>query len=91
MPLIKRNPSLGKSQIKKRTVVVRGLKSSVSVEQSFWDALKEIAAANKVSLAELVATIDGDRKQANLSSAMRLFVLDYFRQRLKTIEGKQPV
>jgi predicted DNA-binding ribbon-helix-helix protein len=89
MPHIKRKASLGKSQIKKRTVVVRSHKSSVSMEQSFWDAIKEIANANNIGLAELVTTIDNDRKHANLSSAIRLFVLEYYRRRLTTIEGKQ--
>jgi predicted DNA-binding ribbon-helix-helix protein len=59
------------------------------MEQPFWDAIKEIASAHNVGLAELVTTIDNDRKHANLSSAIRLFVLNYYRRRLEAIEGKQ--
>jgi predicted DNA-binding ribbon-helix-helix protein len=84
MPRIKKRKAyLGKSQIKKRTIIVRGNKSGVSMEQSFWDALKEIAATNNVGLPEIVTTIDTDREHATLSSAIRVFVLDYYRQRPK--------
>jgi predicted DNA-binding ribbon-helix-helix protein len=79
----KRKARLGESQVKKRTVVVRGNKSSVSVEQSFWVALKEIAAANNIGLGALVSDIDSKREHANLSSAIRLFVLCYYRERVE--------
>jgi predicted DNA-binding ribbon-helix-helix protein len=68
-----------KSPVVKRSIVIAGHKTSVSLEDAFWSGLKDIAAARNLTLSELVATIDGDRRQGNLSSAIRLFVLDYYR------------
>lgn len=68
-----------KSPIVKRSIVIAGHKTSVSIEDAFWIALKDIAANRRTTVAELVAAIDSGRRQGNLSSAVRLFVLDYFR------------
>jgi predicted DNA-binding ribbon-helix-helix protein len=68
-----------KSPVVKRSIVIAGHKTSVSLEDAFWDALKEIAAQRKATLSDVVASIDSTRTQGNLSSAIRLFVLDYFR------------
>ena len=68
-----------KSSVVKRSVVVSGHKTSVSLEETFWKALKEIAAGRDVALSELVASIDAERHHANLSSAIRLYVLDFYR------------
>jgi predicted DNA-binding ribbon-helix-helix protein len=68
-----------KSPVVKRSIVIAGHKTSVSLEDAFWDALKEIAAQRKATLSDLVASIDSSRSQGNLSSAIRLFVLDHFR------------
>jgi predicted DNA-binding ribbon-helix-helix protein len=68
-----------KSPVVKRSIVIAGHKTSVSLEDAFWKGLKEIAAIRNVTLSDLVATIDGGRRQGNLSSAIRLFVLDYYR------------
>ena len=65
----------------KRSVMVGGHKTSVSLEDAFWDSLKEIATRRGVSLSTQLASIHIHRKTANLSSAIRLFVLDYFRTR----------
>jgi predicted DNA-binding ribbon-helix-helix protein len=65
----------------KRSVMVGGHKTSVSLEDAFWDSLKEIATRRGVSLSTQLTSIDIHRKTANLSSAIRLFVLDYFRTR----------
>ena len=73
----------GKSQVFKRSISLDGHKTSVSLETAFWDELKGIADAQGVRVGQLIATIDSqrhDRQQANLSSAIRLFVLDYYRQ-----------
>jgi predicted DNA-binding ribbon-helix-helix protein len=51
------------------------------MEDAFWDAFKEIAAAQGTSVVRLIAAIDSKRQHANLSSAIRLFVLDYYKQR----------
>ncbi|MFG1464790.1 ribbon-helix-helix domain-containing protein [Xanthobacter sp. DSM 24535] len=68
-----------KSPVVKRSIVIAGHKTSVSLEDAFWDALKEIASGRRLTLSDLVATIDSSRTQGNLSSAIRLFVLDYYR------------
>jgi len=69
------------SPIVKRSIVITGHKTSVSIEDAFWTALKDIANSRGTAVAELVATIDAERQHGNLSSAIRLFVLDYFRAR----------
>ena len=68
-----------KSQIIKRSIVIAGHKTSVSLEDAFWKALKEIADGRGITLSDLVSAIDTDRRHGNLSSAIRLFVLDHFR------------
>ena len=70
-----------KSTVVKRSIVIAGHKTSVSLEDAFWQGLKEIAAERRVTLSELVISIDGGFRQGNLSSAIRLFVLDHFRRR----------
>ena len=70
-----------KSPVVKRSIVITGHKTSVSLEDAFWSGLKDIATARNMTLSELVASIDVDRRQGNLSSAIRLFVLEHFRAR----------
>ena len=70
-----------KSPVVKRSIVVAGHKTSVSLEEAFWNGMKEISALRNITLSELVGEIDNNRQQGNLSSAIRLFVLDYFRSR----------
>jgi len=67
-----------KSQVVKRSIVVAGHKTSVSLEDAFWKALKEIAAGRHMTLSEMVAEIDSKREHGNLSSAIRLFVLHFY-------------
>ena len=68
-----------KSTVVKRSIVVGGHKTSVSLEEPFWTSMKEISQQLRVTLSELVSEIDTNRQQSNLSSAIRLFVLDHFR------------
>jgi predicted DNA-binding ribbon-helix-helix protein len=68
-----------KSQVIKRSIVIAGHKTSVSLEEAFWRSLKEIARERGATLSELVAGIDSNRRHGNLSSAIRLFVLDHYR------------
>jgi len=68
-----------KSPVVKRSIVIAGHKTSVSLEDAFWTSLKDIAGTRNMTLSELVASIDADRRQGNLSSAIRLYVLDHFR------------
>jgi predicted DNA-binding ribbon-helix-helix protein len=68
-----------KSSIVKRSIVIDGHKTSVSLEDAFWSDLREIAHAQRATLSKLVAKIDQTRQQGNLSSAIRLFVLEHNR------------
>ena len=68
-----------KSRIIKRSVIVGGRKTSISLEDAFWSGLKEIAQAQGATLAQTVTEIDKTRQQGNLSSAIRLFVLGHIR------------
>jgi predicted DNA-binding ribbon-helix-helix protein len=68
-----------KSQIVKRSIVIGGHKTSISLEDAFWSGLKKIAHAQHATLSNIVTEIDKTRQQGNLSSAIRLFVLDQAR------------
>ena len=68
-----------KSPVIKRSIVIAGHKTSVSLEDAFWKGLKDIAGTRDMTLSELVAAIDSERRHGNLSSAIRLFVLDHYR------------
>jgi predicted DNA-binding ribbon-helix-helix protein len=63
----------------KRSVIISGHKTSISLEDEFWRALKEIAAARHWTLSRLLASINPDRPGGNLSSAIRIYILDYHR------------
>ena len=67
------------SPIRKRTVVVAGHTTSVSLEDPFWHALLEIAVERRLSLTALISAIASKREQSNLSSALRVAVLQHFR------------
>ena len=77
-----------KSPVAKRSVVVAGHKTSVSLEEVFWNGMKEISGERNVTLSDLVGEIDTKRQQGNLSSAIRLFVLDYFKSRAAGPSGE---
>ena len=68
-----------KSQVVKRSVAIDGHKTSISLEEAFWSSLKAIAQTQGATVAQTVTTINETRKQGNLSSAVRLFVLDCVR------------
>jgi len=67
------------SLVVKRSIVIAGHKTSVSLEDAFWQGLKDIANERQITLSDLVAGIDTDRHKGNLSSAIRLFVLEHYR------------
>jgi predicted DNA-binding ribbon-helix-helix protein len=67
-----------KTTIVKRSIVLDGHKTSVSLEDAFWKGLKDIAKVRRRTLGEVVGDIDAGRDKANLSSAIRLFVLDHY-------------
>jgi len=66
-----------RSQVTKRSLVVGGHKTSVSLEDAFWIELRSIAHRLGVHLSQLVGSIDSERQHSNLSSAIRLFVFEY--------------
>jgi len=78
-----------KSPVVKRSIVLAGHKTSVSLEDAFWKGLKEIAARRLMTLAELIGTIDSQRQHGNLSSALRLFVLEFYRSQIPATEGRE--
>jgi predicted DNA-binding ribbon-helix-helix protein len=69
-------------KINKRSIVIAGRPTSISVEDEFWESLRGIAKGRGESLRQVVAGIDADRGSANLSSAIRLFVLRHYRNQL---------
>ncbi|MFT0892362.1 ribbon-helix-helix domain-containing protein [Pseudochelatococcus sp. G4_1912] len=75
----------------KRSVMIAGHRTSVSLEAPFWDALREIAMIKGASVASLIVEIDSHRSDSNLSSAIRLFVLAHYREATSTITGKRQV
>ncbi|MDQ2082980.1 ribbon-helix-helix domain-containing protein [Xanthobacteraceae bacterium Astr-EGSB] len=76
-----------KSLVMKRSIVIAGHKTSISLEYDFWTGLKEIARSRGMTLSEMAAFIDAERQTGNLSSAVRLFVLDHFRSRSAPAAG----
>jgi predicted DNA-binding ribbon-helix-helix protein len=71
-----------KSSVIKRSIFIAGRKTSVSIEDAFWKVLKQIAYQRKLTLSELATSIEADRQNASLSSAIRLFVLDYYHDQI---------
>jgi predicted DNA-binding ribbon-helix-helix protein len=79
-----------KSRVLKRSIIISGRKTSISLEDEFWDGLREIAALQGVTMSTLVSTIDTNLQHQNLSSAIRLFVLDHYRAQAnprRSVEG----
>lgn len=78
------------SLVIKRSIVRDGNKSSVSLENQFWDALREIAGGKNMTVSDVVATIDHGGNRDNLSSAIRVFVLDHYRRSNEPTPPVQP-
>ena len=70
-----------KSTVAKRSIVLAGHKTSISLEDAFWRALKDIAGSRRTTLSDLISSIDHERERGNLSSALRLFVLNHYQAR----------
>jgi predicted DNA-binding ribbon-helix-helix protein len=71
--------------LKKRSVSVAGKKTSISLETEFWDALHELARERSEPLHKIVAAVNADRKSSNLSSTLRVFILQQYRDRAKNV------
>lgn len=65
----------------KRSFTIAGHRTSISLEASFWDALKALASEERVPLAQLISRIDGQRAHGGLSSAVRVWILNHYRGR----------
>jgi len=65
--------------VRKRSLTIAGHRTSIALEPQFWDALESIARAREISLPALIAEIDQTREESNLSSAIRLAVLAWYR------------
>jgi predicted DNA-binding ribbon-helix-helix protein len=76
--------------VKKRSIIVVGHRTSISLEDEFWTSLKTIAEKRHQALSALVALINEDRDSANLSSAIRMFVLRYYRDKLDILPPAAP-
>ena len=70
---------MDKSPVVKRSIVINSRKTSVSLEEAFWNGMKEISAEHGKTVSELVRGIHSGRDRGNLSSAIRLFVLDHYK------------
>jgi predicted DNA-binding ribbon-helix-helix protein len=75
------------SQVLKRSLAIDGHKTSISLEAAFWGALKEIAARERISVPALVTRIDTERQHPNLSSVVRLYVVDHYRRQALAAGG----
>lgn len=69
-----------RTPVLKRSVMIGKHRTSVSLEQPFWEALREIATDQALTVTTVIETVDSHRAHPNLSSALRLFVLDYYRR-----------
>jgi predicted DNA-binding ribbon-helix-helix protein len=76
-----------KSPVIKRSIVIGSHKTSISLEDEFWYALKDIAKVRGMTLSKLVEGIDYDREHSNLSSTLRLFVLAFYRDAVASRVG----
>lgn len=79
------------SAIAKRSIVLDHHKTSISLEDDFWNGVREIADRKKMKLTELLAQIDAERNHSNLSSAIRVFVLNEVRAQAEQQGPSQPV
>ena len=75
------------SPVLKHSVGIDGQRTSVSLEEAFWNSLKEIAHERRETLSHLIGSINAKHQFSNLSSALRLFVLEYYRDQLERGEA----
>ncbi len=79
------------SPVIKRSIVIDGTKTSISIENAFWESLKEVAAEKGMTISALVSSIKANRREnSNLSSAIRVYLLSEFRTRLDLLlQGRE--
>jgi predicted DNA-binding ribbon-helix-helix protein len=76
--------------MKSHSIVIGGHKTSISLEDPFWNGLREIAKGHHQTSAQLVAIIKDDRQHGTLASAIRLFVLGFYREHRKQDVAREP-
>ena len=77
---------IAKSAVTKRSVVIGGHKTSVSLEEPFWTEVRAIAESEQITVSNLLRRIDRERTNANLSSAIRVYVLENVRNKLHRLQ-----
>ena len=77
-----------KSLVIKHSIVIKGRKTSVSLEDAFWRSLRKIADERDETLYQLISGIDARRKAANLSSCLRIFVLEFYKDQFAKRSGE---
>jgi predicted DNA-binding ribbon-helix-helix protein len=80
-----------KSSVVNRSIKVAGHRTSATLEDKFWKALREIAASRNTTLSDLIGAIDSERQLGNLSSAIRLFVLDFYRDQISEAQQAREI
>jgi predicted DNA-binding ribbon-helix-helix protein len=73
----------------KHTVSINGRKISISLEEAFWRGLKDIAQERHQTLGHLITSIDADWKQSNLSSTIRIFILEFYKEQVAWREQQE--
>jgi predicted DNA-binding ribbon-helix-helix protein len=76
-------------RVPNRSITIAGRKTSMALENAFWIALKEIARRRNMTRSQLVAAIKSERQHVNLTSAIRVFVLDFYRDQISMLIGKK--
>jgi predicted DNA-binding ribbon-helix-helix protein len=72
----------------KRSIIVGAKKTSIRLEEGFWEALREIVKERQTTLQDLITGINAERRNANLSSVVRVFILDYYAASKRQDEGR---
>ena len=80
-----------KSAVTKRSVVIGGHKTSVSLEEPFWAEVRAIATSEQITVSSLLRRIDRERTNANLSSAIRVYVLEHVRDRANGVQPRPEI
>ena len=87
MVLAAQKAAIPMSRMKARSVLIAGSKTSLRLEEAFWVGLQEIADKRSMTLSGLIGTIDAQRQHGNRSSAVRLFVLEFYRTQVSDANG----
>jgi predicted DNA-binding ribbon-helix-helix protein len=80
-----------RSPVAKRSIYIDGFKTSVTLEDAFWQGLKEIALLHRMTVSDLIGEVDAQRQHNNLSSALRLFVLKFYRNQIPDAADREGV